>query len=298
MLSQLSALLVPALLVGFVNGHGHVATIIANGQSYVGGLPHNAPSTAVGWAAGNQDNGFVAPDAFTSPDIICHRNARPVANAATVTAGSTLTLKWDTWPESHHGPVIDYLAPVTGAFASIDKTSLRWTKIAQKGLISGYNPGNWAAGQLISQGNSWTVTIPRNLRPGNYVLRHEIIALHSGGQVNGAQAYPQCINLKVTGSGSGTLQGGDFRTFYTPQDPGILFNLYQSFSSYPIPGPPVQRTRASHPESEVVQTANDVQIPKSFAAVIERDNQLKNNDLGVSDSPHSNVNRHLKVREC
>ncbi|KPM43732.1 hypothetical protein AK830_g2776 [Neonectria ditissima] len=234
------ASLLTAFLARSVSGHGHVATIIADGVTYTGGLPWSAPADAVGWAAGNQDNGFVAPDAFATADIICHKSATPVSNAVSVVAGNTITLQWNTWPESHHGPVLDYLAPVTGDFASIDKTSLKFAKIDHKGLISGSNPGLWAADELFSNGFSWAVTIPKNLKPGNYVLRHEIIALHSAGQVNGAQAYPQCINLKVSGSGSGTLQGGDFTTFYTPQDPGILFNLYEAFTSYTIPGPSVQ----------------------------------------------------------
>ncbi|KAH8665616.1 glycoside hydrolase [Ilyonectria robusta] len=237
--TQLYKGLLAALLAGAAHGHGYVATIVADGVTYPGGLPWSASVDAVGWAAANQDNGFVAPDAFATADIICHRSATPVDDAVTVKAGSTITLNWNTWPESHHGPVIEYLAPVSGEFASITKTNLRWTKIAEKGLISGYNPGVWAADQLVSNGFSWKFTVPSKLRPGRYVLRHEIIALHSAGQVNGAQAYPQCINLNVTGSGSSTLTGGDFTTFYTPQDPGILFNLYQSFSSYPIPGPAV-----------------------------------------------------------
>lgn len=48
---------------------------------------------------------------------------------------------------------------------------------------------------LIKNNFSWDLTIP-NLAPGNYVVRHEIIALHAAGQANGAQSYPQCINRK------------------------------------------------------------------------------------------------------
>ncbi|KAI1060883.1 hypothetical protein LB507_010077 [Fusarium sp. FIESC RH6] len=231
-----------ALLASSVNAHGHVAKVIAGGKEYTGGIPHGAPSDAVGWAAGNQDNGFVEPNSFGTADIICHKSARPVSNAVTVAAGDVVTLKWDTWPESHHGPVTEYLAPVSGDFSSISKGSLRWTKVAEKGLVSGSNPGRWASDELISDGNSWKFTVPKNLKAGNYVLRHEIIGLHSAGQTNGAQAYPQCINLKVTGSGSQALSGGgDFTKFYTPNDAGIKFNLYGQFSSYDIPGPDVQR---------------------------------------------------------
>ncbi|KAF4969825.1 hypothetical protein FZEAL_10158 [Fusarium zealandicum] len=239
--SSIYASFFTALLASTVSAHGHVAKIVADGETYTGGIPHSAPADAVGWAAGNQDNGFVAPDAFNTEDILCHKDGKPVKNAVTVAAGNTVTLTWDTWPESHKGPVTDYLAPVAGAFTNIDKSRLKFAKIAEQGLVSGSNPGKWASDALMADSFSWDVTIPANLKPGNYVLRHEILALHSAGQENGAQAYPQCINIKVTGSGTGTLKGGDLTTFYKAADPGVLFNLYGAFSSYEIPGPKVQK---------------------------------------------------------
>jgi len=229
-----------ALFAVAANAHGHVKSIISGGTTYVGGLPHGAPADAVGWAAGNQDNGFVEPNSFGSADIICHKGATPPSNSVSVAAGSTITLQWDTWPESHKGPVIEYIASCGGDCSSVNKASLSWVKISEAGLLSGSAPGNWAADELISNGFEWDVTIPANLAPGGYVLRHEIIALHSGGNPNGAQAYPQCINLEVTGSGSATPSGGVAGTsLYTATDPGILFNLYTPFDSYPIPGPSV-----------------------------------------------------------
>lgn len=224
-------------LAGTALAHGHVQTVIADGVEYTGGIPHGAPADAVGWSAGNQDNGFVEPNSFGSPDIICHKSATPASNHVVVAAGSSVTLQWDTWPESHHGPVIDYLASCNGDCGSVDKTSLSFAKIAEAGLNSGFNPGDWAAGDLIANGNSWTVDIPSSVAPGHYVLRHEILALHSAGQPNGAQAYPQCINLEITGSGSTVPSGTSATNFYSPTDPGILFNLYAEFSSYDIPGP-------------------------------------------------------------
>ncbi|KAK1763649.1 glycoside hydrolase, partial [Phialemonium atrogriseum] len=224
-------------LSAVASAHGHVATIIADGVEYPGAVPGNVPPESVGWTASNLDNGFVAPDAFSSPDIICHKEATAATAYATVAAGGTVTLVWNTWPDSHHGPVIDYLAACNGECSSVDKTSLSFAKIDEDGLISGSNPGNWATDDLIANGNSWTVTIPSSVAPGNYVLRHEIIALHSAGQPNGAQAYPQCINLEVTGSGSAVPSGEPATSFYTPEDPGILFNLYEPDLQYTIPGP-------------------------------------------------------------
>lgn len=80
------------------------------------------------------------------------------------------------------------------------------------------------------------VKIPSNLS-GNFVLRHEIIALHSAGQTNGAQNYPQCINLKVTGSGKTKPcnEGADCRKgtkLYKANEKGIVFNIYTTLSTY------------------------------------------------------------------
>jgi cellulase len=225
-----------------VSAHGYATGLVANGVWYEGYDVNSAPyapepPVVVGWGTSATDQGFVAPDAFNTPDIICHRDSTNAAGHATVAAGESVFIKWNTWPESHKGPVIDYLAACNGECSSADKTSLSFVKIAEKGLISGSNPGTWAADELISNGNSWTVEIPSSIAPGKYVLRHEILALHASGQPNGAQAYPQCVNLEITGSGSTTPSGEPATSFYTASDPGILFNLYESFSSYDIPGP-------------------------------------------------------------
>lgn len=217
-------------LSAMVSAHGHVQTIVADGVTYPGAIPHGADPSTPGWAAGNQDNGFVEPNSFSSPDIVCHKNAVAPANVATVSAGGSVTLQWDTWPDSHKGPVIDYLGRCNPDCQSVDKTSISFAKIAQTDFSG--------ADQLMANGNAWTINIPSSVAPGNYVLRHEIIALHSGGQPNGAQAYPQCINLQVTGSGSSTPSGVPATSFYTPNDPGILFDMYQGdTSSYQVPGP-------------------------------------------------------------
>ncbi|KNG84498.1 endoglucanase-4, partial [Aspergillus nomiae NRRL 13137] len=145
-------------------------------------------------------------------------------------------LQWTDWPESHKGPVITYLANCNGDCATVDKSSLEFFKIDEKGLISG-SDNTWASDNLISSNNSWTVTIPSSIAAGNYVMRHEIIALHSAGNKDGAQNYPQCLNFKVTGGGSDKPEGTLGTALYKDTDPGILVNIYQTLSSYTIPGP-------------------------------------------------------------
>ncbi|KAK3946578.1 glycosyl hydrolase family 61-domain-containing protein [Pseudoneurospora amorphoporcata] len=226
-----------------VAAHGHVSKVIVNGVEYQNYDPTvfpylSNPPTVIGWTADQKDNGFVSPDAFGTPDIICHRSATPAGGHATVKAGDKISLTWDpVWPDSHKGPVMDYLAACNGDCETVDKTSLRFFKIDG----AGYNniKGVWAAEALVNNGNSWLVQIPADLKPGNYVLRHEIVALHGAGSVNGAQAYPQCFNLKVTGSGNTLPSGVPGTRLYTATDAGIWFNIYQNDLdfSYPVPGP-------------------------------------------------------------
>ncbi|RDW73024.1 hypothetical protein BP6252_06931 [Coleophoma cylindrospora] len=226
-----------------VSAHGFVDEINVAGTNYTGFLVdtysyESNPPASIGWTETATDNGFVAPDAYASGDIICHRGATNGQATATIAAGDTVTLYWNTWPSSHHGPVIDYLANCNGDCTTVDKTTLEFFKIDEAGLIDDTtSPGTWASDQLIAAGNSWTVTIPSTIAAGSYVLRHEIIALHSAGSADGAQNYPQCVNLVVTGGGSDTPAGTLGEALYTETDPGILVNIYTTGLTYTIPGP-------------------------------------------------------------
>ncbi|RYO78999.1 hypothetical protein DL766_005422 [Monosporascus sp. MC13-8B] len=236
-----TSMLVAALAsAATVSAHGHVTNVVVNGVSYEGYDPFSfpymsSPPTVAGWTASNTDNGFVEPNSFADPDIICHKTATPGGAHIQVAAGDSISLQWDTWPESHKGPMIDYLAACDGTCESVDKTSLEFFKIDGAGYDAATK--TWASDVLIENGFSWLVKIPENIAPGNYVLRHETIALHSAGQENGAQSYPQCINLQITGSGTAKPSGVRGTELYKPQDAGILVNIYNGLSDYEVPGP-------------------------------------------------------------
>ena len=72
---------------------------------------------------------------------------------------------------------------------------------------------------------------------GHYVFRHEIIACHGCASLNGAQNYPFCLNIDVTGSGTANPTGTVASSLYDENDPGIYFNPYVTMTSYEIPGP-------------------------------------------------------------
>lgn len=247
-------LLAAALILAPTRGaaHGFVQYINANGVQYKGYDPgfryQHPPPHVPGWYADNPDIGFVPPQSFTDVNITCHKAATPGQEYVKVQAGSTITLQWLTWPESHVGPIMDYLAPCPAdGCIKVDKAQLGFVKLAQHALKPGVTPGTdwlkaWVIDEFRQNGYKWNVEIPADLASGTYVLRHEIIALHSAWDTNGAQAYPQCVNLNVTNGGNTTITGGQSpTTFYRADDPGIRINVYNGVTTYPYPGPPLWR---------------------------------------------------------
>ncbi|PFH48782.1 lytic polysaccharide monooxygenase [Amanita thiersii Skay4041] len=233
-------------LVGRVEGHGYVQEITLGSTKYTGYLPYQdpyynpPPQRIVRKIPGNgpvediklidlQCNGWTAGGYTTAPAPLY----------GTVAAGSQVRLNWTTWPDSHKGPMITYMARAPSDITSWNPgTSAVWFKVAESGKTS---DGKWAATDLLTAANSiYTFTIPPRLKAGQYIIRHEIIALHAAYQYPGAQFYPSCIQVQV--SGSGTAFPTSFVAFpgaYTPTTPGIAYDVYTNTSAYPIPGPPV-----------------------------------------------------------
>ncbi|PLB49832.1 hypothetical protein P170DRAFT_426699 [Aspergillus steynii IBT 23096] len=245
---QSVSLLTSLLAATRVAAHGHVTNIVVNGVSFagfdIGSFPYmEDPPTVAAWTTPNTGNGFVTD--YSSEDIICHQNATNAQGHVAVKAGDSINIKWTEWPESHHGPVIDYLAKCEGGCSTVDKTELKFFKIDGVGLVDNSEvPGTWGDDQLIENDNSWLVQIPESIAPGEYVLRHELIALHGAQTEGGAQNYPQCFNLKVSGSGTDEPKGVAGTELYKADGAGIEVNIYSSISSYTVPGP-VQYTGAS-----------------------------------------------------
>ncbi|KAF9556946.1 glycoside hydrolase family 61 protein [Agrocybe pediades] len=152
----------------------------------------------------------------------------PAPIYATVAAGSQLKLNWTAWPDSHMGPMITYMARAPSDITKWSPGNAAvWFKVAESGKTS---DGKWAATDLLTASNSiYTFTIPPKLKAGQYIVRHEIIALHAAYTYPGAQFYPSCIQIQVTGSG--TALPTSFVSFpgaYTPTTPGIVYDAYTS----------------------------------------------------------------------
>ncbi|KAK0611230.1 glycosyl hydrolase family 61-domain-containing protein [Immersiella caudata] len=143
---------------------------------------------------------------------------------------------------SHKGPIIVYLAKANNA-ASTGTSGLRWFKIAEAGL----NGRTWAVDTMIANGGWHYFDMPTCVAPGDYLLRVELLALHSASAYQGAQFYMECAQIRVTGSGTNT--GSDTVSFpgaYAQNHPGIQLNIYDASGGtslggrpYQIPGPAV-----------------------------------------------------------
>ncbi|KAI8964472.1 glycoside hydrolase family 61 protein [Daldinia sp. FL1419] len=246
-------------LVAVVNGalviaHSFVSNINIDRLSYDGFRPTEPDEHpfAIGWSTTAFDQGYVNQTGYRTEEIICHRGATNARGHALVSAGDIVHLQWNGWPESHKGPVLDYLASCDGSCESVGKETLRFFKINQVGLVDNSEaPGLWGSDQLIANNNSWMVEIPRQIQPGFYVLRTEIISLHNASREIGAQNYPQCINLQITGDGTKLPSGVLGKELYDPDDPSMHLDIYDGVSTYVIPGPTliprVETVTLSHP---------------------------------------------------
>lgn len=227
------------LAASSVNAHGVVSKLIADGKTYkgpvAGGAKISSPirqiSTTSPW---KEPNGA---------GITCGRNAKNAALVAPVTAGSVVELSWEDHPGTNWqhdmGPLITYMAKVpTGQTADkFDATQANFFKISQAGQTG----KTWVQASLM-KGASHKVTVPKELENGDYIMRHEIIALHLADKKGGAEFYTSCIQLRVKG-GTGTAKTtvsptAKFPGGYNANDSGIFTpNVFNSGFKYTFPGP-------------------------------------------------------------
>ncbi|KAG9234027.1 putative endo-beta-1,4-glucanase D [Amylocarpus encephaloides] len=187
----------------------------------------------------------------STPYVACNGGPNPTmssSNIINVKAGETVKAVWrhtlTSTPSndavyvidsSHKGPTMAYLKKVTDATTDTGVGD-GWFKIQEQG----YNPStqSWAVTDLIANTGLHSITIPSCIADGQYLLRAELIALHAAGSPGGAQLYMECAQINVSGgSGNAKPKTVAFPGAYKSSDPGITINIYQTLSSYTIPGP-------------------------------------------------------------
>lgn len=87
---------------------------------------------------------------------------------------------------SHKGPITAWLAKVDNA-ATASKTGLKWFKIWEDTLNT--SSKKWGVDNMISNQGWVKFQMPQCIAPGDYLMRVEILALHSAKTSMGAQFY-------------------------------------------------------------------------------------------------------------
>ncbi|KAF3110669.1 Esterase/lipase/thioesterase [Orbilia oligospora] len=232
-------------LAPLVSAHGYVSQAIVAGVTYPGWNPNvdpylsPAPQRIFRKIPGNgpvidlslidvQCNGYTDGGFATAP----------AALSANIAPGGTITVQWTQWPDSHKGPIITYMAKCPGSCTNYSPgTAKVWFKIQEAGKVNGV----WATTPLeTNPAAPFSFKIPTGLAPGNYIIRHELIALHAAYSYPGAQVYPSCFQVTVTGSGTRSPPSSSLVSFpgaYTGSTPGITYDMYTNTGAYPIPGP-------------------------------------------------------------
>ncbi len=177
------------------------------------------------------------------------------------------------------------MAPYEGDVAAVNVNELEFVKFAEGAADTN---GVWGTVKLMDNTNStWTATIPADIKPGKYIIRHEvgnspgllrrhglemprtepvpqIIALHFTLSTTpnvaftpiGPQCYITCFNFNVTGSGTATPKGAKFPGTYDMADPALNWDLnsppptpWPGRRSIPAPTPPTWSPASSSPSA-------------------------------------------------
>jgi cellulase len=88
---------------------------------------------------------------------------------------------------------------------------------------------------LYENNMTYTVQIPSNLKPGDYIIRHELVALHYATKPLGPEFYISCVNVKVLGDGTAEPSKEFYARFpgaYKPDNPYLNFNIYHHENKY------------------------------------------------------------------
>ncbi|KAL8412956.1 hypothetical protein RB596_009493 [Gaeumannomyces avenae] len=203
--------------------HGAVTSYEIGGVKYPGyeGFSPNSSPKTIQFQWPNYDPVMNPADA----KMRCNGGTRADL-VAPVKAGTNITAFWKQWTHAQ-GPVTVWLYRCEGAHGSsaCRGDGKGWFKIDEMGMWGGkLNSENWGTAIVLKTGK-WSSKIPANIKPGNYLIRHELLALH---QSNTPQFYPECAQIEI--QGAGTALPPDTHKFSIPtyapmSDPGVRVSV-------------------------------------------------------------------------
>ncbi|KAH6619427.1 glycoside hydrolase [Chaetomium sp. MPI-SDFR-AT-0129] len=234
-----------ALLAGGAAAHGAVTSYIVAGTNYPGyqGFsPSNSPDV-IQW----QWPDYNPTMSCSAAKVKCN-GGTSATKFAPAAPGDTVSAIWGQWTHSQ-GPIIVWMYKCAGEFSGCDGSGAGWFKIDEAGFhgdgtsvfLDTETPSGWDIAKLVGGNKQWDSKIPAGLAPGNYLIRHELIALH---QANTPQFYAECAQIQITGSGTAqpdSSHKASIPGYCSDSDSNIRvpINDHSIPQTYTVPGPPV-----------------------------------------------------------
>ncbi|KAK1752973.1 glycoside hydrolase family 61 protein [Echria macrotheca] len=254
----MAAAILPPLLallavLGMAAAHGGLANYTVDGTWYRGFDPSEQSTEQIGqpWMVQRVWSTIDPVFSVSSPFLACNTPGTPSPGMSSIPirVGDILTAIYWYWLHPV-GPMSVWLAPCpTGSCADVDVNQIGWFKIWEAGLLEGnLVEGTWYQKQFQKwdgEPDEWPVVIPRILKPGMYLVRHEILSIHVEEK---PQFYPECAHLNITKEDDNGVLPPDgfwkrFPGAYEEDDPSIKINIYaekyQNTTNYTIPGGPI-----------------------------------------------------------
>jgi hypothetical protein len=181
-------------------------------------------------------------------DARCNQGAFKNAGSTdvmSVAAGSPVRVKLGVGATMQHpGPALVYMSRAPADNVKAYDGSGDWFKIFEEGVCK--VGGDLTNTAWCTYDRDWVeATIPKDTPSGEYLLRFEHIGVHRS-HVNQPEHYVSCVQVKVTGGGSGTP--GPMVKFpgaYKATDEYANFSIYNGYKAFPMPGPAVWKSGGS-----------------------------------------------------
>ncbi|KAJ7835393.1 glycoside hydrolase family 61 protein [Mycena leptocephala] len=196
------------LATPYVSAHGFVHKVWIGTETFLGNTPNAIDSVDPVKGANN-------------PSLNCGNGAQLASDIADANPGDTTSFLsmdwWDLGKRPHNiGPMLTSAAPPTARLSIVHR------QIVQD-RAGGAHPGRLTLAVTVENaGVPANVTLPANIAPGAYLIRHEIIALQLATVAGGAEFYPSSSQVHVGGSGTDGPKDSA-RTYTFPGPPIVAF---------------------------------------------------------------------------
>ncbi|CAN9112096.1 unnamed protein product [Alternaria alternata] len=243
---------IAVLLAHHVSAHGGALNYTVGETWYPGYDPYGdeAMQDAASWMPQRKWISNNPIFETTNSSLSCNTPGTPARAYIPIRAGENITAVYAYWVHTV-GPMIAWMAYCDNAdndCTTFSSETADWFKIGEKGLLDGsIETGEWfqkAFSMWDGSPSLWSERVPVGLKAGRYLVRHEIISLHSA---NKPQFYPECAHLEVSNDDKGVIPSKEYMAkipgVWSMDQPEINIDIYSPEIStktvYNIPGPPI-----------------------------------------------------------